>query len=143
MVFKCIRLPSALTASVQSAKIDLVGKLWPHSIPCLFLSFATMRPHNRRHRISFFCAAQNMAIVETWRFIAVLPKVRILGVPVFLNLILWVHARYALRCWHQNCIKGSCTNTLFLAPFAATVLSSSKPTTISILPRYVCSIPSP
>jgi hypothetical protein len=41
----------------------------------------------------------------------------------------------ALRCWHQNRIKGSCANTLFLAPSASPatmVLFSSKPSTISI-----------
>jgi hypothetical protein len=37
---------------------------------------------------------------------------------LFLDIISRVNARYAPRCWHQNWIKGSCANSLFLAPLA-------------------------
>jgi hypothetical protein len=117
--------------------------------------------------VTFLCAAQDMAILETWCFIAALPKANFqrhgsslkslwsIGarrsarkrmesngqpfdsrstVTEFLNLIPRVNAKYALGCWHQNWIKGSCANALFLAPLAipaATVFFSPKPSPLS------------
>jgi hypothetical protein len=72
-------LPSALIVSVQSAEIDLL-ELFLYVVPVHFESSPIHRrqcAHVDIHRagFTFLCAAQNMAMVETWCFIAALPNV--------------------------------------------------------------------
>jgi hypothetical protein len=113
-------LPSALIVSAQSAKIVLLEPFfeWPHSTPRLLLLICdNVSTESVSPGVNFLCATRKHGHSPNVVLHCCSAKGSDSRSTVFLNLVPRVNARYALRCWHQNRIKGSCANTLFLAPF--------------------------